>query len=267
MLPLTAMPDIGSSSSSSEFAAQGRGRLLVWAVGHHSSGIPEEWAAGPGQPGVALTELTGGGAERITARVRAAKRPGDVVVVSIHWGSNWGFEVPSEQRRFAHALIDGGERVCFGRGRARVLTGLLCPPAVLRLWSACGEGWYSQRPQPSCPVLPVCGSVVISLSNNGGHAPLLCLPAGVDVVHGHSSHHLKGAELYRGRLVAYGCGDLISDYEGIRVGHREGMQGLPLLHYIALAREHDRWKFVMQPLKELPPRCMMVPPSPLPPWR
>lgn len=73
--------------------------------------------------------------------------------------------------------------------------------------------------------------------------------AGVDIVHGHSSHHAKGAEVYAGRLVLYGkrasepagmcacravhaistesqdthaldsagAGDLISDYEGISV--------------------------------------------------
>jgi poly-gamma-glutamate synthesis protein (capsule biosynthesis protein) len=29
-----------------------------------------------------------------------------VVIVSIHWGPNWGYEVPEEQRCFAHALID-----------------------------------------------------------------------------------------------------------------------------------------------------------------
>lgn len=39
--------------------------------------------------------------------------------------------------------------------------------------------------------------------------------AGVDIVHGHSSHHPKGIELYRGKLILYGCGDLINDYEGI----------------------------------------------------
>ncbi|KXZ43828.1 hypothetical protein GPECTOR_79g107 [Gonium pectorale] len=39
--------------------------------------------------------------------------------------------------------------------------------------------------------------------------------AGVDLVHGHSSHHAKGCELYRGKLIVYGAGDLISDYEGI----------------------------------------------------
>jgi poly-gamma-glutamate synthesis protein (capsule biosynthesis protein) len=46
----------------------------------------------------------------------------------------------------------------------------------------------------------------------------------VDVVHGHSSHHCKGAEVYRGRLVLYGCGDLISDYEGISVSWQAGRQ-------------------------------------------
>lgn len=41
--------------------------------------------------------------------------------------------------------------------------------------------------------------------------------AGFDVVHGHSSHHAKGFEVYRGKLILYGAGDLISDYEGIKV--------------------------------------------------
>jgi poly-gamma-glutamate capsule biosynthesis protein CapA/YwtB (metallophosphatase superfamily) len=40
--------------------------------------------------------------------------------------------------------------------------------------------------------------------------------AGADVVAGHSSHHMKGFEVYKGKLVVYGLGDLISDYEGIR---------------------------------------------------
>jgi poly-gamma-glutamate capsule biosynthesis protein CapA/YwtB (metallophosphatase superfamily) len=39
--------------------------------------------------------------------------------------------------------------------------------------------------------------------------------AGIDVVHGHSSHHIQGIEVYRGRLIIYGCGDFLDDYEGI----------------------------------------------------
>jgi poly-gamma-glutamate synthesis protein (capsule biosynthesis protein) len=41
------------------------------------------------------------------------------------------------------------------------------------------------------------------------------LDGGVDVVHGHSSHHPRPLEVYDGRLVLYGCGDLVNDYEGI----------------------------------------------------
>jgi poly-gamma-glutamate synthesis protein (capsule biosynthesis protein) len=39
--------------------------------------------------------------------------------------------------------------------------------------------------------------------------------AGIDVVHGHSSHHPKAVEVYRGRPILYGCGDFLNDYEGI----------------------------------------------------
>ncbi len=39
------------------------------------------------------------------------------------------------------------------------------------------------------------------------------------MVHGHSSHHIKGVEVYKGKLIAFGCGDFLSDYEGIGSGH------------------------------------------------
>jgi poly-gamma-glutamate synthesis protein (capsule biosynthesis protein) len=39
--------------------------------------------------------------------------------------------------------------------------------------------------------------------------------AGVDLVQGHSSHHPKGLEVWRGQLILYGCGDFLNDYEGI----------------------------------------------------
>jgi poly-gamma-glutamate synthesis protein (capsule biosynthesis protein) len=37
---------------------------------------------------------------------------------------------------------------------------------------------------------------------------------GVDLVHGHSSHHPFAIEKHMGRLILYGCGDLLNDYEG-----------------------------------------------------
>ncbi|MER7107810.1 CapA family protein [Streptomyces sp. NPDC000229] len=124
----------------------GDGRVVVVAFGMESSGIPPDWAATDDRPGVDVVPgPTYEAAAAITGRVREVTRPGDVVVASVHWGSNWGYAVGRDQVRFAHALIDGG----------------------------------------------------------------------VDVVHGHSSHHPRPLELYRDGLVLYGCGDLIDDYEGI----------------------------------------------------
>ncbi|KAJ0404900.1 hypothetical protein P43SY_001812 [Pythium insidiosum] len=37
---------------------------------------------------------------------------------------------------------------------------------------------------------------------------------GVDLIYGHSSHHIRGLELLDGKLIIYGAGDLINDYEG-----------------------------------------------------
>lgn len=125
-------------------------RVLVLAAGTPSSGVPWDWAADVGRPGVALlTELTERAVDRIAGVVASAAEPADVVVMSIHWGPNWGYEIRPEHQRFARALIDR---------------------------------------------------------------------AGVHVVHGHSSHHPLGIEVHHGGLILYGCGDLITDYEGIS-GH------------------------------------------------
>jgi poly-gamma-glutamate synthesis protein (capsule biosynthesis protein) len=134
---------------------------LVFAYGHPSSGIPATWSAAADRAGVnLLDDLSAAAVGRVRQQVEAVRRAGDVVLVSIHWGGNWGYHVPPEQRAFAHQLVD---------------------------------------------------------------------EAGVDVVHGHSSHHVKGIEVYRGRLVLYGCGDLINDYEGIG-GYEQYRSDLSLLY-------------------------------------
>jgi len=141
--------------------APGKGRILVFSFASGSSGVPDSWEAGPGKPGVRLLrEEDPGAATRVAAQVAEVRQPGDVVVASIHWGGNWGYFIPPDQRRLAHALID---------------------------------------------------------------------EAGVDVVHGHSSHHAKGIEVYRDRLILYGCGDLLTDYEGIS-GHEQYRGNLGLLY-------------------------------------
>jgi len=48
-----------------------------------------------------------------------------------------------------------------------------------------------------------------------------------------SSHHPRGIEVYRGRPIIYGCGDLLNDYEGI--GGREKYRGdLSLMYFVSL---------------------------------
>ena len=57
--------------------------------------------------------------------------------------------------------------------------------------------------------------------------------AGVSIVHGHSSHHAKGIEIYCGRLILYGCGDFLNDYEGIR-GYEEYRSDLAMMYFAAV---------------------------------
>lgn len=82
------------------------GRLLVYALGSPSSGVPLSWTAGAGRPGVHLLEDPDLALARLAARIATDKRAGDMVIVSIHWGGNWGYEVPDSHRRFAHRLVD-----------------------------------------------------------------------------------------------------------------------------------------------------------------
>jgi poly-gamma-glutamate synthesis protein (capsule biosynthesis protein) len=55
------------------------------------------------------------------------------------------------------------------------------------------------------------------------------IEGGVDIFHGHSSHHPKGIEVFRGKLILYGCGDFINDYEGIS-GYEQFHSDLGLMY-------------------------------------
>jgi poly-gamma-glutamate capsule biosynthesis protein CapA/YwtB (metallophosphatase superfamily) len=90
------------------------------------------------------------------------------------------------------------------------------------------------------------GDVVIASVHWGGNwgyaippshrafAHALVDEAGVDLVHGHSSHHPKAIEVYRNRLILYGCGDFITDYEGI-AGYESFRDDLVLMYLPALS--------------------------------
>ncbi len=162
--------DAAQAAAPAVLDVPGKGRVLVFALGSTSSGIPRTWQATAHSRGVnLLPDLSEETAGQVAGQVRAVRRPGDVAVVSIHWGGNWGYDVPDEQVRFAHRLIEEG----------------------------------------------------------------------VDIVHGHSSHHVKAMEVYRGRLVLYGCGDFLTDYEGIG-GHEAFRGDLALMYLVRLDASDGR---------------------------
>ena len=73
--------------------------------------------------------------------------------------------------------------------------------------------------------------------------------AGVDVVHGHSSHHVKGIEIYKGKLILYGCGDFLNDYEGIS-GHEAYRGDLTVMYFVRIdASNGTLASLVMTPLQ------------------
>jgi poly-gamma-glutamate capsule biosynthesis protein CapA/YwtB (metallophosphatase superfamily) len=82
-------------------------RVIVFAVASGTSGTPKSWAAGKSAAGVnVLGELSDASMSKIARQVTETRQPGDIVIVSIHWGANWGYYISQEQVRFAHQLID-----------------------------------------------------------------------------------------------------------------------------------------------------------------
>ena len=90
--------------------------MVVLSFALPDSGTPLEWAATPSSPGVnLLPDLSAESAAFACDLARSAARSEDILVMSIHWGSNWGYGVSNAQRQFAHRLIeDAGASVVHG---------------------------------------------------------------------------------------------------------------------------------------------------------
>lgn len=85
------------------------GRVLVFAFATADSGAPHWWSATATKPGIAfLPDLSDATAAWVSERVKSVKRAGDIAVISLHWGGNWGYEIPPCQRSFARRLIESG---------------------------------------------------------------------------------------------------------------------------------------------------------------
>ena len=165
-VPVAGAGDTIAAAEAPAILELGEGRrVLVFAFAATDSGVPREWSATETRPGVAwLPEWSARTAARVGELVAGAKCQGAVAIASVHWGPNWGYEIPAEARHFAHELIDVG---------------------------------------------------------------------GVDVVYGHSSHHVKAIEVHHGRAILYGCGDFLNDYEGIGA-RRDFRHDLTMMYFPTL---------------------------------
>jgi poly-gamma-glutamate synthesis protein (capsule biosynthesis protein) len=93
----------------------GGSHVLVTAAATATSGVSDAWAAGHDRAGVdVLPDLSRATAREVAARARRVSRPGDFLVASIHWGTNWGYDVPADHVRFARWLIDDGVHIVHG---------------------------------------------------------------------------------------------------------------------------------------------------------
>jgi poly-gamma-glutamate capsule biosynthesis protein CapA/YwtB (metallophosphatase superfamily) len=75
-----------------------------------------DWEAKPSRAGIwyCPVDLDDERAADLLGEVGKARKAADIVVISAHWGPNWGYDPPRAHRKFAHALIDHGADVIFG---------------------------------------------------------------------------------------------------------------------------------------------------------
>ena len=75
-----------------------------------------EWAAGSHQAGVWYVpiDVADRRAQLVFDRVQKMRSQVDIVLISAHWGPNWGYEPPEEHIVFAHRLADLGVDLVFG---------------------------------------------------------------------------------------------------------------------------------------------------------
>ncbi len=89
------------------FKLKSNKRVLIFSAGMESSGVPSFWEATSQLPGVYyLPEINQDVLLSIADNIKEHKKSGDLVIFSIHWGGNWGYEISNEVRKFAHDLIE-----------------------------------------------------------------------------------------------------------------------------------------------------------------
>lgn len=141
--------DAESAAAPAILEVPGKGRVLVAGCATANSGVPEAWRATSFAPGAhLLPDLKPATARLLAVRLQAHARYGDVLIVSIHRGANWGYAVRRAHVDFALALVDAGVHVVQGHSPHHVL------PLEIRR---------------GAPILYGCGGLVNDHDGIGGH--------------------------------------------------------------------------------------------------
>jgi len=119
-------------------------KMAVFSFADHYS----YWAASENQPGINYInpeKISPDFYKEFAKTVQTLKdeQKVDLVMISIHWGSNYAWQPPKSFTFCAHSMID------------------------------------------QCHI---------------------------DIIHAHSSHHVQGIEIYKKKIIIYGCGDFVDDY-------------------------------------------------------
>jgi poly-gamma-glutamate synthesis protein (capsule biosynthesis protein) len=85
----------------------------------------QEWQAKAGCEGILYlpVDVQDQNAEKLFELVRYTRERVNLLIVSAHWGGNWGYDPPPEHVKFAHALVSAGADIIFGHS-AHVVRGV-----------------------------------------------------------------------------------------------------------------------------------------------
>jgi poly-gamma-glutamate synthesis protein (capsule biosynthesis protein) len=110
--------NLHEASAAAILSIPAKGRVVVASFASPTSGVPGHWRATTDAPGVnLLPDLSSASIASACDKLAEFRLADDLVIVSIHWGGNWGYEIPDEQIRFAHELIDRAG-VCIVHGHS-----------------------------------------------------------------------------------------------------------------------------------------------------
>eukprot|EP01084_Bolivina_argentea_P282692 483955_1 len=154
-------------------------RIFIFGCGTQSGYIPEQWTATNTKSGINMVNPYNHSKVYIQNIMKHIKKHvllyhkrdnmKNIIILTIHWGSHYAFQIEQDFITFAHVLID-----------------------------------YNEENE-----------------------------IGIDMIHGHSSHNIKGFEIYKNKAIFYGCGNFINDYEG-RPSHSEFHKYLGFMYFVDL---------------------------------